>query len=103
MQIRGRSATKKGDAGKGSRPWAVEDALWTAQDRARTGSREALGSLWWALRQKVIWPLRDRAELAGTPARALGAGALVLLAAVVGVMALLWAAPDRGNRQTTVA
>jgi hypothetical protein len=104
MRIRGRSADAKAEAGESSRPSAVEDALWTAQDRTRTGSRRALEALWATLRDRVFWPLRDRAELAGAPARALGAGALVLLAAVAGVAALLWAAPDHhGTRQTTVA
>jgi hypothetical protein len=48
----------------------------------------------WSLRRGVIWPLEDRADALGAPARALGFGAVVFLAAVAGAAALLWAAPN---------
>jgi hypothetical protein len=102
MQIRGRRVRDAIDAGEGSRFSAARDGLWTAQDRARTGARRAFGWLSWEARQ-LLWSLRDRAELAGPAARALGAAVLVLIAAGVGVAALLWAAPDHGKRQTPVA
>jgi hypothetical protein len=102
MQKRGRSAGETVDAGEGSRFSAVGDALWTAQDQSRTRLKRGFERLSWEVRQ-LLWSLRDHAELAGAPARALAVGALVLLAAGAGVVALLWAAPDHGKRQTTVA
>ena len=85
------------NASERSRFSALGDALWSAQDRARTGTRHGAESLGWTVRRWLLWPLQDRAETAGTPARALGIGALVLLAAGAGVAALLWAAPNSGN------
>lgn len=88
-----------------SRRSAVADALWAAQDRLRGGlagaaHRFADVAVWplerasFALRKKVIWPAEDRADRMGTPARVLASGAVVLLAAGVGVAGLVWAAPD---------
>lgn len=90
------------DAGKGSRFSAAGDALWTLQDRARTGLRRGIAWLVWQFRQ-LFWSLRDRAELAGAPARTAFAALLVVLAAGAGAAALIWAAPNRGENRTTVA
>ncbi len=103
--MRKRSATgeKAINAGEGSRFSVLRDALWSAQDSARTGAARAADSAFLTLRDRVLLPLKDRAELAGAPARALGAAALVLLAVVAGVAGLHWAAPDRRPAPTTVA
>jgi hypothetical protein len=93
-----------------SRRSAVGDSLWAAQDRLRSalgGSRGALGEgldrASFPLEKKVVWPLQDRAHALGAPARALSFGALVLLAAVVGVAGLVWAAPDRPDESGATA
>jgi len=57
----------------------------------------------WGLRRRVFWPLEDRAGALGAPARAISFGAVVLLAAVAGVAALLWAAPDGRETATRLA
>jgi hypothetical protein len=90
------------DASGGSRFSAAGDALWTLQDRTRNGIRRGFAWLVWQVRQ-LLWSLRDRAELAGAPARVAAAAVLVVLAAGAGVAALIWAAPDRGENRTTVA
>src|ERR1044071_2676879 len=93
------------DASAYSRRAAIADSAWSAQDRLRSGSKEALnvgadslGSLFersaYFLRAKLIWPLEDRAETMGGPARTLSFAAAVVLAAGAGVAGLLWAAPD---------
>jgi hypothetical protein len=93
------------DASAYSRRSAVADSIWAAQDRLRGGLPAALGAIadaarWplerasYGLRKKLIWPLQDRAETMGAPARALATGTVVLLAAAVGVGGLIWAAPD---------
>ena len=93
------------DASAYSRRSAVADSVWAAQDRLRSGLPAAahrfadvamrpLERASFALRKKVIWPAEDRAERMGTPARVLASGAVVLLAAGVGVAGLVWAAPD---------
>jgi len=45
----------------------------------------------WAVERGLVWPLEDRADRWGVPARTLGAVALSLLAVAVGVFGLLWA------------
>ncbi len=102
MQKRGRSEDKAISAGEGSRFSAVGDTLWTAQDRTRAETKRGFERLSWEVRQLLL-TLRDHAELAGAPARALGVGVLVLLAAGAGIAALVWAVPDHGKRQTAVA
>jgi hypothetical protein len=88
-----------------SRRSAVADSLWAAQDRLRGGLPAAahrfvdvavwpLERTFYALRKKVIWPAQDRAGTMGRPARVLGTGVVVLLAAGAGVAGLIWAAPD---------
>jgi hypothetical protein len=95
-----------------SRRHAVADSIWSAQDRVRSGLPGALSAIldavrWpfervaYAFRKKLLWPLEDRAETVGTPARTLTFGAVVLLAAAAGVAGLIWAAPD-GPHSTTV-
>ena len=86
------------NASERSRFSALGDALWSAQDRARTGTRHGAESLGWTVRRWLLWPLQDRAETAGTPARALGIGALVLLAAGAGVAGGVQARPPRRPR-----
>ncbi len=91
------------NASKGSRFVVLGDSLWSAQDSARTGAAKAADSAYLTLRDRVLLPLRDRAELAGAPARALAAAALVLVAIGAGVAGLIWAAPDHKGAPTTVA
>jgi hypothetical protein len=61
------------------------------------GVRRPFEGVAWGVRRAVIWPLEDRADAFGAPARSLSFGLVVLLAAVAGVGALLWAAPDGRN------
>ena len=102
------------DASAYSRRSAVADSIWSAQDRVRSGLPAGLGAIAdaarrplerasYGLRKKLIWPLQDRAEAMGAPARALATGTVVLLAAAVGVGGLIWAAPDgpRNDAGTT--
>jgi hypothetical protein len=83
----------------------IADALWSAQDRLRSGlpaaaHRFADLAVWplerasYALRTRVIWPAEDRAGRMGTPARVLASATVLLLAAGVGVAGLIWATPD---------
>jgi hypothetical protein len=99
----GKSDSK--DASAYSRRAAAADSVWIAQDRLRSESGPALRQgadrfKWpferaaYALRKKVVWPLEDRTETIGAPARALSLAAAVLLAAGAGVAGLVWAAPD---------
>lgn len=100
------------DASAYSRRAAVADSVWSAQDRLRSALRaapaavaEAVGRPFervsYGVRKRVLWPLEDRAETAGVPARALGTAAVVLLAAGAGVAGLLWAAPDQPRSTAT--
>jgi len=93
------------DASAYSRRHAAADSVWAAQDRLRQESGPALRKgahrLAWpferaayALRKRVVWPLQDRTETMGAPARALSTAAVVVLAAGAGVAGLIWAAPD---------
>ncbi len=88
-----------------SRLGAVSDSVWAAQDRVRSGtgaalraSADGLGQAFervaFPLQEKLVWPLSDRAETMGAPARAVSFGAVVALAAAAGVAGLVWAAPD---------
>lgn len=102
MLRRQRTETDAIDAGGSSRFSAIADALWTAQDRFRSGLRasprklgNAASSTATAFREKVYWPLSDHAATMSPAARALSFGAVVVVAAGVGVGALVWAAPDR--------
>ena len=103
MRKRRRTGDDAINASERSRSSALGDALWSAQDKARTGTRHGTESLGWTVRRWLLWPLQDRTETAGAPARALGVCALVLLAAGTGVAALLWAAPDGGKGGATTA
>ncbi|HVY96223.1 MAG TPA: hypothetical protein VHA54_04610 [Solirubrobacterales bacterium] len=91
------------NASESSRFSLISDALWSAQDSARLGAARAADSAYLILRDRLLLPLEDRAELAGAPARAFGAAVLVLLAIGAGVAGLLWAAPDHNGGATTVA
>lgn len=105
---------KEKDASAYSRRAAAVDSVWTAQDRVRSESGPALRegadrAKWpleqtaYKLRKRVIWPLEDRAETMGRPARALATGAVVLLAVAAGVGGLIWAAPDGRHENPTTA
>jgi hypothetical protein len=102
------------DASVHSRRSAAVDSLWAAQDRARSELGSSFGDAWGALsrayeavsfplRKRVAWPLEDRAEKMGAPARALSFGAVIMLAAGVGVAGLIWAAPDKPDHSTATA
>jgi hypothetical protein len=99
------------DASAYSRRAAVADSVWSAQDRLRSGFGTAFRAVaevvgrpfervGYGARKRVLWPLEDRAETMGAPARALSTAAVVLLAAGAGVAGLLWAAPDRPDAVT---
>lgn len=105
MQIRRRNGENGIDAGGSPRFSAFRDGLWAAQDRTRSVAARAPRAaaellrrpfewLSWAVRHWLVWPVEDRAETLGAPARALGLAAVVTIAAGVGVAGLLWAAPD---------
>jgi hypothetical protein len=102
MLRRQRTETDAINAGGSSRFSAIADLLWTAQDRFRSILRDAPRALGAAFsrgamdfRERVYWPLSDRAATMSPAARALSFGAVVLVAAGAGVAALIWAAPDR--------
>jgi hypothetical protein len=89
------------DASSYSRRAAIADSIWVAQDRARSGLGEAVREagqgaerVAFPVQERIVWPLADRAETLGAPARALSFGLVVLLAAAAGVAGLIWAAPD---------
>jgi hypothetical protein len=88
---------------------AASDSAWLAKDRLATGlgtgSRRLFDAFKWpferisfALQRGLVWPLEDRAATAGGSTRALGFGAVVLLAVAAGVGGLVWAAPDSPDR-----
>lgn len=51
----------------------------------------------WAVERGFVWPLEERTGDWDPPLRALGVGALVLLAAGAGVLGLLWASGSGGG------
>ncbi len=51
----------------------------------------------WAIERGFVWPLEERTGDWDPPLRALGVGALVLLAAGAGVLGLLWASGSGGG------
>lgn len=93
------------DVSSYSRRSAVADSAWSAQDRARSGVKNAYERASYGLRKHLIWPLQDRAATMGAPLRALSFAALVLLAAGAGVAGLLLASPggSQGEPGTQVA
>jgi hypothetical protein len=108
----GKSDSK--DASAYSRRAAAADSVWTAQDRLRSESgpalREGADRFSWpfergayAVRKNLVWPLQDRAETMGAPARALAVAAAVLLAVGAGVAGLVWAAPDGPHKAPPTA
>jgi hypothetical protein len=88
----GRRSSKPGaiNASESSRTTAIADLLWAAQDRLRGG----LDRTAFALQERLLWPVEDRAATAGAPTRRLSYAGLVLVAAAAGVAGLIWAAPD---------
>jgi hypothetical protein len=100
------------DASAYSRRAAIADSAWSAQDRLRSGSGEALKAtgevvrspferVSYSLRKQLLWPLQDRAATLGRPARALSTAAVVLVAVGAGVAGLVWAAPDKSEAPTS--
>ena len=91
-----------------SRRSAVVDSAWVAQDRIRSGFGAGLKRgakiaarpaerVGYSLRKHLIWPLQDRAETMGTPARALSAvGVLLLVVGAVGA-GLIAGSPDASD------
>jgi hypothetical protein len=95
-------------AGASSLRSAIADTAWYAQDRLIVGLRQGVPAavevvkwpverLVWALQRGLVWRLEDRAGELGAPARAVSFGALMLLAAAVGVAGLLWTANPGGK------
>ncbi len=88
-----------------SRRSAVADSVWVAQDRIRSafgaglkrgadGARRPAERAGYSLRKHLVWPLQDRAETMGAPARVLSAvGVLLLVAGAIGA-GLIAASPD---------
>lgn len=88
-----------------SRRSAAADSIWVAQDRIRSGvgagakrgadaagrSAERVG---YGLRKHLVWPLQDRAETMGAPARALSAVGLALLVVAAVGAGLIASSPD---------
>jgi len=65
--------------------WLEEHLVWPAGDALgalRKHLRHGIEWATWVVRRGVIWPLQDRGESAGAPARALAAVAAVLVVAV---------------------
>jgi hypothetical protein len=60
---------------------SVADSLWVAQDRARGGIRSSTERTGFAVQERLIWPLQDRAATMSAPGRALSGAAAVALAA----------------------
>jgi hypothetical protein len=74
-----------------------EHLLWPAGDALRAIAeivKWPFERIAWALRKSVIWPVEDRAGTLSGRTRALSFGAVVLLAALAGAGALLWAATE---------
>ncbi len=62
-----------------------------------TWSSGRLSELIWAVERGFVWPLEERTGDWDPPLRALGVGALALLAAGAGVLGLLWASGSGGG------
>lgn len=90
---------------------ALADAAWAVEERLVWGAGDAIRGFadfvaWpferagWALERRLLWPLQERAAPWEGTLRTAGAGALVVAALLVGVVALLWAAPGGGEGGT---
>jgi hypothetical protein len=95
------------DASAYSRRSAAADSLWAAQDRVRSGigaGTELAGRPFervaYGVRKHLLWPLQDRAETMGAPARALSAVGVLLLVSGAVAAGLIAASPD-GSPQPT--
>lgn len=96
------------DASAYSRRAAVADSIWAGQDRLRStlsavpaAVARPFERVSYGVRKRLLWPLEDRVETAGTPARALGTAFMVLVATAAGVAGLLWAAPNQPQSTAT--
>jgi hypothetical protein len=87
------------EASPGSLRLAIADAAWSLRERLESPLDRSV----FALQRGVIWPLADRAESAGRQTRMVGFGVVLLVAAAVGVGALVWVAPDRPASQASTA
>jgi hypothetical protein len=87
--------------------WAVrEHVFWRTGDALRGGAeivKWPFERIAWGIRRGLIWRLEDRADSLGPVTRAVGFGAVVVLAAAAGVAGLLWAAPSHSPSETTLA
>lgn len=87
--------------------WAVrEHVFWRLGDASRSGAEIVKGPferVAWGFRRGLVWRLEDRADSLSPVARAIGFGAVVVLAAAAGVAGLLWAAPNHSPQGATVA
>jgi hypothetical protein len=86
--------------------WAVrEHVFWRTGDALRGGAeivKWPFERIAWGVRRGLIWRLEDRADSLGPVTRAVGFGAVVVLAAAAGVAGLLWAAPNHSPERTAV-
>jgi hypothetical protein len=73
--------------------WGGADALRRVFDAVKWPFERAI----WAIERGFVWPLEERTDGWGAPARALGVGALALLAVGAGVLGLLWASGRGGG------
>jgi hypothetical protein len=102
---RSEKAARKLPAAATNAAMALEEhLLWPAGDALRAIAeivKWPFERFAWALQRSVLWPVEDRAGTLSGRTRAVSFGAVVLLAALVGVGALLWAAP--GNPHAPLA
>jgi hypothetical protein len=87
---------------------SIADAAFAVEERVVWGGADVLRGIvdvvkWpferaiWAIERGFVWPLEERTGDWDPPLRALGVGALVLLAAGAGVLGLLWASGSGGG------
>jgi hypothetical protein len=77
-----------------------ERVVWNGGRRVRGASdvlRWPLERVAWMFERRLAWPIAERAEQLGLPLRGVGATALALIAAGVGVLGLAWASSDGGT------
>ncbi len=81
---------------------SIADAAFAVEERVVWGGADVLRRVadaikWpferglWAIERGLVWPLEERADGWGAPARTAGLAALALLAVGAGVIGLLWA------------
>jgi len=83
--------------------WLEEHLVWPLGDALKAARKllfHGFESATWFVRRGLVWPLQDRAEKLGTPARAIAAVGVVLVI-VVGVVAVLGTSSDGGGKQAS--